>query len=502
MIEGILKQAPILAIAIPLLMSTLIPLIGKKHAAIRNTLAFLGPLGSVGVLALLINPVFVGGEKIVYILGGRIPPFGINLVVDGLSLLLAVLVSGLTLLAVIYSYKYMKKYTGLVQYYALVQLLLAGMNGIILTGDMFNLFVFLEIMAIAAYALVAFTIGKEQVEAAFKFQVLSTIGTLGVLIGIALLYAITGTLNMANLAQRIALVGQSPILSFALVFFILGFGLKAAMVPLHSWLPDAHPAAPSPISALLSGVVIKTGVYGLARTIFTVFGVSMVAIHPLLLAVLALGVATMVVGGLMAMVQVDIKRMLAFSSISQIGYILFGIGMATGLAVSGAIFHVLNHAVMKALLFMCAGVIVYRIGTRNMDKLGGLAGKMPVTAFGFLVGGLAIAGIPPFNGFWSKLMLYIAGFQSGNSLAAVVSIVMSVVTLGYFLRFFQQIFLGKLPKSLEDVKEAPLSMLLPIVILILACILMGLYPQYFMKLSQSAANALFDQTGYIRGVLG
>jgi len=502
MIEGIVKQAPILAIVIPLLMSTLIPLLGRKHTIIRNTLAFLGPLGSIAVLSLLINPVFDGGQRIIYMLGGRIPPFGINLVVDSLSLLLAILASGLTLLAVIYSYKYMKKYTGLVQYYALVMLLMAGILGIILTGDLFNLFVFLEIMAISAYALVAFTTGKEQVEAAFKFQVLSTIGTLGVLIGIALLYAMTGTLNMADLAQRIPLVGQSPIFSFALVFFLLGFGLKAAMVPLHSWLPDAHPAAPSPISALLSGVVIKTGVYGLARVIFTIYGVSMVAIHPFLLAVLALGVATMVVGGLMAMVQVDIKRMLAFSSISQMGYILFGIGIATGLAITGAIFHVLNHAIMKALLFMCAGVIVYRIGTRDMSKLGGLAKKMPVTALGFLVGGLAIAGIPPFNGFWSKLMLYIAGFQSGNSLAAVVAILMSVITLGYFLRFFQQIFLGKLPKNLEEVKEAPLSMLLPIVILILLCILIGLYPQVFMNLSQSATNAVLDQTGYIRSVLG
>jgi multicomponent Na+:H+ antiporter subunit D len=494
-----------LAIVIPLFIAAITPLVNRVSEKARDVIVVIGTMLTVVVLALMTSNVFVGGESMVYMMGGWSPPLGIILVVDSLSLFIALIISFLTFFAVIYSLGHMKEYDGLYQYYALIMLMLAGMNGIVLTGDMFNLFVFLEIMVIASYALVAFTIGKEQSEAAFKYQVISTLGTLGVLLGIGFLYAVTGTLNMADMASKINTLGTTNlILFFGLLLFIFGFGMKSAMVPMHWWLPDAYPAAPAPIAALLSGAAAKAGVYALARTLFIIYGGNGMA-HFGLLIVLILGIVTMVVGGIMALVQVDVKRMLAYSSMGQMGYILFGLGIATSLGLTGAMFHMLNHAVAKALLFLCVGVIVYQLGMRRMDKLGGLGKKMPITAACFLIGSLAIAGIPPFNGFWSKLLLYISGFEAGSiyAVGSIIAIIMSVVTLGYLLNAFQKIFLGKLPEEIDPPKDTSITMMLPIIVLAILCLVIGLFPDVFIHLSELAANVLISpgaQQSYIDSV--
>ncbi|GAG91324.1 unnamed protein product, partial [marine sediment metagenome] len=274
-------------------------------------------------------------------------------------LLLAISVVGTA--AMLFSTRYMEQYTAKAKYLSLFMLMVAGMNGVVLSGDIFNLFVFLEIASIASYALVGFGCEHEELEASFKYMVLGSIGSTFVLFAVALVYGNTGSLNMAYISKAIAGSGINPGLAFALGLFITGFGLKAALVPFHAWLPDAHPSAPAPISAMLSGVLIKAlGIYALARVLFNVFGISV----QLGWILIVLGILSMVAGAFLAIGQWDIKRLMAYSSISQIGYVILGLGLGglilakgdnlawASLAILGGLFHLVNHAVYKSLLFL------------------------------------------------------------------------------------------------------------------------------------------------------
>ena len=322
-------------------------------------------------------------------MAGWKPPFGILLVVDVFNGFIAFITAFLVLFATVYSIEYMKHDTGLSYYYALLMLLLSGMMGVVLTGDIFNLFVFLELTSISAYGLVAFrSMEMEPLEAGFKYLVMGATATSLVLLGIALLYGAVGTVNYADIAYRLKngglLVGVKGnlVLPLSLIFIMGGFGIKAAVFPLHTWLPDAHPAAPSPVSAILSGVVIKVGVYALCRILFLVFQpahinwvflISMVSFF------------TMTVGNFMALLQDDIKRMLAFSSIAQIGYILVGVAAANQLGISGVLLHIFNHSIMKGLAFLCAGAFLHQVGTRKLDELAGVGSKMPLTTMALTI---------------------------------------------------------------------------------------------------------------------
>jgi multicomponent Na+:H+ antiporter subunit D len=360
--------------------------------------------------------------------------------------------------------------------------MVTGMNGVILTGDMFNLFVFLEIAAVASYALVAFGGEHEELEASFKYLVLGSVGSSFILLGIALLYGMTGYLNMAAIANNLP-DSNTMLLMLATVFFIVGFGIKAALVPFHAWLPDAHPSAPAPISAMLSGVLIKAlGIYALTRILFNVIGVSKLYGGVLI----TLGTLSMVIGVFLAVGQWDFKRLLAYHSISQMGYVVLGLGIggyilasdgnihAGTLAILGGLFHLTNHSVFKSLLFLCSGSIEYSTGTRELKEMGGLGTRMPVTRATCTIASLSIAGVPPFNGFWSKLLIVIAAIQGGYHWLAVITILVSCVTLISFLTVLRYTFLGELPEFLKQIKESPKSMLAPLIILAILCMGMGL----------------------------
>jgi len=336
-----------------------------------------------------------------------------------------------------------------------------------MTGDLFNLYVFLEISAIASYALVAFGCEREELEASFKYIVLGSVSSSLILIALALMYGVTGALNMAQVSARIADIGMDAPLLLAFGLFICGFAFKAALVPFHAWLPDAHPAAPAPVSALLSGVLIKAiGVYVLARLIFNVFG----AAPNVLQLLLWLGLLSMVVGALMALGQRDIKRMFAYSSISQIGFIVLGLGLATPLGLVGALFHLLNHAFFKSLLFLNAGAIEFATGQRRLDRLGGLNRSLPVTAATSLVGSMSIAGIPPFNGFWSKLIIVLACIQAGHYGFALAAVLVSIVTLAYQLKMQREAFFAAPPDGMVQVRREPRLMALAMILLALGCV--------------------------------
>ena len=348
-------------------------------------------------------------------------------------------ISVIALASLVYSIDYMTRYTDVWKYYALFMLMLAGMNGFVITGDFFNLFVFMEIALIAAYALVGYGCEAEELEAAFKYTVMGSLTSTLILFAIGILYALTSTLNMANIGQSITAYNGFT-LYFVYGLLLVGFGLKAAIIPFHAWLPDAHPSAPAPISAMLSGVLIKTlGIYALIRVFYHVFPISSMVLNVFAI----LGAITLLVGVLMAKLQFDFKRLLAFHSVSQIGYIVLGLGLGTPLGILGAVFHLLNHGIFKSLLFLNAGSIEYALGTRDLREMGGLNKQLKPTAVTSMIASLSISGIPPFNGFFSKLVIILAAIQAKQPVYAVIAGLGSILTLASFLKVQRYAFYGE-----------------------------------------------------------
>jgi multicomponent Na+:H+ antiporter subunit D len=495
-------------IAIPLVTAFVLPIFGRKG---KDAATILANLATISLLVLAIATI---GHSAVYEVGKWSIPLGINLVLDGLSSLLLLTVSVVSAASMLFSARYMEQYTAKSKYLSLFMLMVAGMNGLVLSGDIFNLFVFLEIASLASYALVGFGCEHEELEASFKYMVLGSIASTFILFAIALVYGNTGALNMAYVSKAIQDSGLNAGLGFALCLFIVGFGLKAALVPFHAWLPDAHPSAPAPISAMLSGVLIKTlGVYALVRIIFNVFGISV----PISWVLIGLGILSMIVGVFLAVGQWDFKRLLAYHSISQMGYVVLGIGLGAlilaeggnttwaSLAILGGLFHLVNHAVFKSLLFLTSGSVQMATGTRYLKELGGLADRMPVTRATCTVASASIAGIPPFNGFWSKLILVVAAVQAGFWGIAAVTVLVSLVTLISFLKVQRYIFLGELPENLRYVKENKNSMLVAMIFLACLCVLMGLLvivPSLKANILDPAVKVLTDGLLYSANLIG
>jgi len=463
-----------LIIVLPLGTAFLLVFLKKIWRGMPDVAVVATTLGTAGLSCILISAF---NTPVKYHVGGWEPvngvAVGITLQADSLSALLLVIVNILALMISVYSIEYMKQYTDKTKYYILLLLMIAGLNGVILAGDLFNMFVFLEISAIASYSLVAFGIGSEELEASFKYQVLGGTASAFILFAIAIVYRITGTLNMADAAAVLAGQRGNAAAVFSALLFFTGFSLKAALMPFHAWLPDAHPSAPAPISAMLSGVVIKVlGVYALIRVMFTVFGTAV--FEHLLLLLLITGTLSMTAGAILAFGQTDVKRMLAYSSISQIGFVVFALGLGTRLGILAGLLHLVNHAVFKSLLFLDSGALVYRTGSRDMTKMGGIAKHMPITAGTSLAGSLSISGIPPLSGFWSKLLIIAAAVQSRHFVLALCAALVSIVTIAYFMKFIHSVFTGTGPRSNKKLREVPLSMSMPLIILAVLSICMGL----------------------------
>ena len=484
-------------VIIPLGSAFLISLLGKRIKGFSDLLANLGTLGLLAFSLYSIK--LVNTNKIlVYKVGGWLPPIGICMVLDGLTSFMLVTVNLVSFLVTIYSISYMKKYTDKYRFYTLFMLMLAGMNGIIVTGDFFNLFVFIEIASIASYALVAFGTEAEELEASFKYAVMGSVASSFILLGIAMLYSYTATLNMADISLALSGKGPGILVNFIAVLFLMGFGLKAALVPFHAWLPDAHPSAPAPISAMLSGVLIKVlGVYALIRIFFNVIGIN----NNILTILMFLGTVSMLIGVFLAIAQWDFKRLLAYHSISQIGYVILGIGLGTPLGILGGLFHLFNHSVFKSLLFLNSGAVDYALQTRDLQDMGGLKEKMPVTANTNLIASMSIAGIPPFNGFWSKLLIILACIQSGRMIYALCAVVASILTLASFMKVQKYAFFGLLREKWQKIKEVPWTMQLSMIALAVICIIGGLLlTPLFKPFLESAANVLLAGKGYQEAV--
>ncbi len=492
-----------LLVGIPLGMSVINLILSKASKRISDVIAPLAVL-AVAVLSFYL----LGTETTAYWMGGWYPPFGITLLYDGLTSLLLIVVNTVAFLAIFYSISYMEKYTSKPKFYSLFLLMLAGMNGVVITGDLFNMFVFLEIASIASYALVGFGVEHEELEASFKYLILGSFASTMILLGIALTYAMTGTVNMADAATMLQSIPASKTMAFAAGAFIMGFALKSGLVPFHAWLPDAHPSAPAPVSAMLSGVLIKAiGVYAMLRVIFNVLGPTAINLNIMVV----LGALSMAVGGFLALGQNDMKRMLAYSSISQIGYIVMAFGLGTHLGFIAGLFHLFNHAAFKSLLFLSSGAIEHATGTKDLRRLGGLSGKLPVTTTTTIAGALSISGVPPFNGFFSKLLIIIACVSAGRWFLAALAATISVVTLIYFFKMMRFSLFGELPAKLQKIREVPFPMAFSLIALSVICLAVGIAyfvgPTFSELFLEPGANVLLDglknnAANYISSVLG
>jgi multicomponent Na+:H+ antiporter subunit D len=462
---------------------------------------------------------FTTGENLsVYKVGGWEPinrvPIGIYMVMDGFTAIVVCIINLIGFLSAFYSISYIKRYTAENYFYALFCLMIAGMNGVVISGDLFNIFVFLEISVISSYALVAFGVEKNELEASFKYQVLGGLASFLVLFGIGFIYWKTKTLNIADIKEAFSNGYDKTYYLFVQILILSGFGLKAAIVPFHAWLPDAHSSAPSPISAMLSGVLIKAvGIYVIFRLFFNMFAAS----EGMAILITTLGTLSMVIGVFLAIGQCDIKRLLAYSSISQIGYVVLSVGIGmilvsrglkpevAALAIAGGIFHLINHAVFKSLLFLNAGAIEYTIGTRDLKEMGGLARSMPATSATSFVASMSISGIPPFNGFFSKLMIIIAAIMAKFYLLAALAVIVSIITLAIFLKFQRYAFYNKSDvRKNQQIKEVPFPMVFSMVVLSIICVLLSLLviPDIRHAVLTPAVNILTDHLKYTSTIIG
>lgn len=502
---------PVYSIMVLFLGAFLIVMFGHRKT-LRNIVAVAAVSASLACILALVKPVFINGEIIAYWMGSHSVAggyaIGIALEVDALSLFFALLISVAVFVSGLYSLQYMEEDANIPQYYTLFLMLSGGVLGLVLTGDIFNMFIMVEILTFAAVALTAFRNSAHgALEAAFKYLVVGCMGSTCILVGIIMLYAQTHTLNFAQLAALVpGNFNTSSKLAFALLY--IGFSTKAFIVPFHPLAADAHGAAPASVSVLISGVLTKSGIYGIIRLTYVLFQTMQLPAFRLLL--VFVGSVSMFVCVTMALAQHDFKRLLAFHSISQIGYVLTAIGLCTGLGFSAGLYHAMNHTLFKGLLFLAAGAVLHETGTTDLDRLGGLSKKMPWTTGLFLVGAFSISGLPPFNGFASKWMIYQATYQKaaetgniGYLLVTIIALVTSVLTLASFVKVSQSVFFGRLPERFENVKDAKPGMIIAMCIFALLCVLTGLFPSLVTRyLTEPAARAAFSVAQYIDTMLG
>jgi len=477
-----------------LITAFIIPLISLKKERFISHIAIGASLLAL-VLAVMTVPFVMDQGIITQPMEEWGAPYGIMLAVDGFGMMLILMVTAIGFLVTLFSLRFIKKKR--TKYYALLCLMQVGLLGIAHTGDMFNLFVFLEITSISSYILASYYRNAAAIEGALKYLIIGSLGTSMVLLGIVFLYGLTGTLNMADLAVNIADVANTnPVLPLSLGMLVAGLGVKAAMFPFHTWKPDVVSVMPASAGAMFSALSTSIGIYAIMRVVITVFSVSSAIFYYI---IIALGAATMVLGAVLAMQQRNLLRLLAYSAISQVGYILvaFGVGGFNPLGFQAAVFHLFNVAMFEALLFLSAGIVMHKAGTYDMEKLGGMARFSPVLAYAFLIGMLANIGIPLFNGFASKWMIYMATLATFPILT-VLTVVVSIMTLMYGLRAYSTVFLGN-----KTVKPGRIlrSMLLPVLILAVICVLFGVLPQLGFQMSEFVVGGL-DNAHYIAAVLG
>jgi multicomponent Na+:H+ antiporter subunit D len=487
------ENLPVLQVVVPLIAAPLCILLIRRDAAWG--LATLATWISFLIAALLFSEVQREGV-IAYALGNWPAPWGIEYVVDPLNAFVLLVVSGVSSVVMLYARDSVLKEFGRAQenlFYCAYLLVFAGLLGVTITGDAFNLFVFLEISSLGSYVLIAAGSDRRALVASFQYLIIGTIGATFIVIGVGFLYAMTGTLNIADLAGRVRAYGANPAIVVAYAFLVVGASLKLALFPLHLWLPNAYTFAPSMVSAFLAATATKVGFYVLLRFVFTVFGAdfsfnTLSAGVPLaILAILGIFITSVI-----AIFQNDVKRMLAYSSIAQIGYMVLGMSLYTTAGVAAGLIHLFNHSLIKAALFCSVGCIVYRLGSSHINSFAGAGRRMPWTMAAFCAGGLSLIGVPLTAGFISKWYIIMAVLERGWWPLAVLLVLSSMLAVIYIWRVVEPAYFREPSADAGPVTEAPLSILGPTWILVLANIWFGVETSLNVDGAFAAARSLMS----------
>ncbi len=487
----IAANLPILQVVVPLLGAPVCVLLRSPRIAWALATAACG-FALVAAWLLLLQTLHHGSVS--YALGGWAAPIGIEYRIDLLGAGVAVLVSALAAIITPFARDSIERELDSNQiplFYAAYLLCIAGLLGIAVTGDAFNLFVFLEISSLSTYTLIALGRDRRALTASFQYLVMGTIGATFILIGVGLLYLMTGTLNMADLAARLPPLEANRTIRVAFAFLTIGTCLKLALFPLHLWLPNAYTYAPSTVSALLASTATKVAVYMLLRFFFTVFGATFsfqyMALGNVLLPFALVAVFSM---SLVAIYQDHVKRMLAYSSVAQIGYIILGISLESATGLAAALLHLFNHALIKGALFLALGCVAYRVGGCGLESMAGLGRRMPWTMAAFVVGGLSLIGVPLTAGFVSKWYLVLAAIERGWWPVAFLVLAASLMALIYVGRVVERAYLRPSPAGSESVVEAPLTLLIPTWVLAAANLYFGIDGFHTASLAEQVAADL------------
>ncbi len=486
---------PVLLIAIPLLAAFLIPLLGMLWKELVRIIPGLVLAYMMILSASLLYYVLENGP-IIEVLAGWRPPIGINLVFSPLTGFLTTIMTFLGFIVWLYSYRFKRNvdFEPAKKYFIFLMMLVAGAVGIVLTGDIFNQFVFIEIVGISAYALTAFYTGRNSAEASFKYLLMGSLSASALLIAIAIVYSQLGTLNMAEIASKVHLMDPT-FKVIAMIFFIVGIGIEAEMFPLNGWAPDAYTEAPGPIGAAFAGILVKAGIYALVRMIFTLFDVPGSVDF-----LLAIGLITLIIAETAAVKQDRLKRMLAYSSIGQMGLVMVAFGIGTLEGAYAALFLMLNHAIIKPLLFLSGSYLVFNSKDKYIKEVNGLGKYLPITSVLFSLGAFAIVGLPPFAGFWSKLSILTAAANEGMLLIIALILMVSVVEIVYYFRVVNRLYFFERRKDVVPHKPR-FNALLSMIVLGVIILVIGFYPDSVTGIIHRASEDLMNTEQYINNVL-
>lgn len=486
------SHLPALQVVLPLLAAPLVLLLRERRLAwllsVATTLTCL-------LISISLWQWVQDGSVLSYAIGSWPPPWGIEYRIDRFNAFMLVLISAIAALVAVYTQHSIdtelpaRLHT---LFHTMFLLCVAGLLGITITGDAFNIFVFLEISSLSTYVLIAMGRQRKALVAAYQYLIMGTIGATLIVIGIGMLYLLTGTLNLADMAARLS--GMPPVRAeyAALAFITVGLSLKLALFPLHQWLPNAYAYAPSAVSSFLAATATKVALYVLIRFFYTVFGQSLIEglALPALLTLLAL--AGMFVGSAVALFQTDLRRLAAFSSIAQVGYIVLGIAIGNATGLTSAVLHLFNHGITKGAWFLLMGVLAYSVGSTRLDRLQGLGKTMPVTSLAIVLCGLSLIGVPGTAGFVSKWMLIQAAVEAGQWWLVFLVVASSLLAIAYVWRFVEIAYLQAPAPDAHLIRRAPLTLMLPALALAAATVWFGLDTRFPVGAASGAAQSLLQ----------
>ncbi|GIO22051.1 Na+/H+ antiporter subunit D [Oceanobacillus sp. J11TS1] len=487
----------ILPIVVPFIIGAILILLYKRHTIQRV-------ISGITMLALLALSVFLAiyvyqHGTIVLEVGGWEAPFGIVIVADLLSTLMVLLSTLVGTVCMFFAFQTVAQDREKQFFYPLYLFLMIGVNGSFLTGDLFNLFVFFEVMLISSYGLIVHGGTAYQLRESFKYVIINIFASALFIVAIAWIYSITGTMNMAHIAERVAELDQKGALNIVAIMLFIVFASKGALFPLYFWLPKSYYGPPAAIAALFGGLLTKVGIYAIIRTFTLIFNHDIAFMHKGVIVTIA-GI-TMIIGILGALAQSDFKRILSYLIISQVSFMVMGLGIFTPLAIAGAVYYITHHMIVEPALFLFAGAVQKITGTTDLKKMGGLLGTHPWLTWMFFITAISLAGIPPLSGFFSKFSLILAGFQEQQYVISAVALLVGLLTLITMMKIFSHTFWGKQKHSAEQAKISVGKLLLPILPLVALTIILGFGAEPIFNYSMEVAKDILNPTNYIESVL-